>query len=113
MSLTHIRLNRIFDNNESVSYKVESTDFTNDNTWSELGILHISKIMKKYEFLESGLAKKNKLIPPELYELPSLKKEQLLRNKYSNYGWGAWSMCIHHWATTLIKNGDYPDQYPR
>jgi len=113
MSLTHIRLSRILDDNDNVSYKVESTDFTDDDAWFELGILHISKTAKKYQFVGSQLAKENKLIPPELYGLSPSKKQQLLHDKYSNYGWGAWSMCIHHWATTLIRDSDYPNQYPR
>lgn len=96
MSLTHIRLNLVFNNDDKVSYKVESTDFTNDSAWMELGKLHISKSMKKYQFVESTLAKENKLISPELYGFSDVERQGLLREKYSNYGCGAWSMCIHH-----------------
>jgi hypothetical protein len=53
MSLMHVRLNRIFDDNDNVLYKVESTDFTNENIWLELGLLRISKAVKKYQFIES------------------------------------------------------------
>ena len=113
MSLTHIRLNRISNNNDNAYYKVESTDFTNDNKWCNLGMLHISKTMKKYKFIESQLAKENKLIPPELYGFATSKKQQFLQDKYLNYGWGAWSMCIHHWATILIQSNHYPEQYPK
>jgi hypothetical protein len=112
MSLTHIRLNRIPDTNEIVSYRVESPDFNDQREWEDLGILNISRTMKNYKFIESNLAKESKLIPPMIYGLTLEKRNQLLNVKYSNYGWGAWSMCIHHWAVSFIRDNNYPDQYP-
>lgn len=112
MSLIHIRLNRIFNNDETVSYRVESFDFSSSKRWEELGLLHISKVRKTYRFVASQLAESNKLIPPELYLLSEEEKQRELDEKYSDYGCGAWSICINHWANTLIKSNKFPEKYP-
>lgn len=112
MSLVHIRLNQISNNDEIVTYKVESTDFSEERAWEELGMLRISKVKNNYEFINSPLAKSNKLIPPELYALPEEERQRELKYKYMNYGSGAWSMCIHYWAKSLISNNSYPKKYP-
>lgn len=112
MSLTHIRLNRIFNNDEIVVYQVESLDFSAKKNWAELGTLKILKTKKKYEFTNSQIAEDNKLIPPELYRLSEKERQEKLNNEYKEYGLGAWSICINHWANSFIENNNYPDKYP-
>ena len=112
MSLVHLRLSQIINNDEFASYKIESTDFSAQKEWEELGSLNISKINKNYNFIATQLAKDNKLIHPELYKLSKELRQSELDDKFSDYGWGAWSMCIHHWAHILIINNHYPKYYP-
>ena len=113
MSLAHIRLSKVSEDRQEVCYKVESIDFTDGGTWEVLGTLLISKADGRYEFLASDLAKREKLIPPQLYALPEATRRSCLEGRYSGYGWGAWAMCINAWANDLIKQARYPDKYPR
>jgi hypothetical protein len=43
MSLVHIRLNQVFSNEETISYRVETPDFSDNKSWENLGILRIFK----------------------------------------------------------------------
>ncbi len=112
MSLTHIRLNQISNSNDIAVYKVESIDFSEERIWQEIGVLRIFKLKKDYEFVGSKLAEDNKLIPPELYKFSEEDRKKMIETTYHNYGRSAWSMCIHHWAGSLIKNDNYPKGYP-
>jgi hypothetical protein len=107
-----MRLKQTFINKELVKYKVETSDFSQAGSWDNLGTLQISKSSSSYQFTPSQLAIYNKLIPPELYGLSSKERQNKLDNKYSEYGLGAWSICIHHWASSLISNKKYPTEYP-
>lgn len=49
---------------------VETSDLSQDSSWEVLGWLILLKHKNEFEFVESQLAIGNKLIPPELYNLP-------------------------------------------
>lgn len=69
------------------------------------------KNKKTYEFSNLVLAKNNKLLPPELYLLSIGERQMKLTKEYFGYGFGAWAMCINHWAGVLINANNYPEIY--
>lgn len=112
MSLVHLRLNLASNTNEIATYEVWTPDFSSTNNWEKLGSLKINKTKRNYKFIASQLAENNKIIPPEIYSFSEKDREIELETKYHGYGAGAWSICINHWARTLIEQNQYPKRYP-
>ena len=112
MSFAHVRLNKIKQNEFLVEYIVESFDFNNESEWEEIGKLEINIIAKSYDFWPAKIWSSLQIIPPPIYGLDETKREQIIKSKYRDYGWGAWSMLIHHWAVSFIKQDSFPEYHP-
>jgi hypothetical protein len=112
MSLAHIRLIRISDDNISAQYTVESFDFTVSRQWADLGTLNLDKHKRSYDFIPSALWIEKKGIPPSVYALEQAKQSEILTAKYQGCGWGTWAMIIHHYAMNFLQKSSYLKTYP-
>ena len=112
MSLVHLKARQLRDDEYSAEYSIESCDFNEDRKWEEIGIVEIDKSIKQYHFILKGSCSDLRFVPPSLYSLNEAEQEFLLRTKYKDYCCGAWSMTIHHWIDSFIKNNDYPTKHP-
>lgn len=113
MSLAHIRLVRVRNEDSSADYRVESPDLNDSKDWAELGTLALDKRSKRYDFFPSALWIEKKGIPPAIYALDKVKQKELLAAEYPNHGWGAWAMIMHHYAMNFMDKASYPERYPK
>ncbi len=112
MTFVHVRLTQLKHDDTLVKYLVESFDFNEQRQWEALGYLLLNKQTKLYDFQPSTVWESHKIIPPSLYDLDEAERERLIELKYQDYGWGAWSMLVHHWATLFIKRESFPEYHP-
>lgn len=113
MSLCHLRLVKSREDSSDVIYRVESPDFSDSENWQEIGQLKIQKNLGNYEFSQGGALLNHKIVPPWIYGLSEEQQETQLRNQYRDHGWGAWTMRIHHYASTFLEENSYPDNHPK
>lgn len=112
MSQVHIRLMRTRQDIEGNEYVVESPDFSKSSEWQVVGKLVFSKKAGRYEFKPTTVWSKGRALPPEIYAFEEVERESLIASKYRGFGWGAWAMMIHGYASQFLKTGNYPDKYP-
>lgn len=112
MSFVHVRLTQEKQDDSIVEYLVESFDFNEQREWEKIGTILINKQTKSYEFEPSDVWKDYKIIPPSIFGIEESEREKIIKSEYHNYGWGAWSMLIHHWASSFIKSGSFPKYHP-
>lgn len=112
MSFAHLRLNKIEQDNFLVEYLVESFDFNEEKEWEKVGKLAIDTAAKNYEFQPAKIWSDRPIIPPEVFGLDETERKQIIESKYQDYGWGAWSMLIHHWAVSFIQKESFPEYHP-
>lgn len=112
MSFAHLRLNKIKEDKSQVEYLVESFDFNEEKEWEKVGKLLINTAAKNYEFKPAKIWSDRPIIPPEVFGLDETERKQVIESKYRDYGWGAWSMLIHHWAVSFIQKESFPEYHP-
>ena len=120
MSFAHLRLNKIERDNYLIEYLVESFDFNEEKEWEEVGKLVMNTATKSYEFqpakiwsdVASATLRERPIIPPEVFGLDETERKQVIESQYQDYGWGAWSMLIHHWAVSFIEKESFPEYHP-
>ena len=100
-------------NADFIEYVIESFDFNEDMLWEDFCTVTIdlSGNCYKYEFL--GRFKDEKIIPPTVYGLGTDERSTLLDTKFSEYGYGAWSMRINNWINIFIQKRYFPEEYPK
>lgn len=112
MSFGHVRLLRSDANEITVEYIVESTDLNEGHRWEEIGRILIDRVGARYVFYPGEIYRLEKILPPEIFGLEEEKKIEILKLRYHDFGWGAISQRIHHWATTFIERKSFPFQHP-
>ena len=112
MSFAHLRINRIEQDKSLVEYLVESFDFNEEKEWEKVGKLVMNTAAKNYEFIPAKIWSDRPIIPPEVFGLDETERKQVIESKYRDYGWGAWSMLIHHWAVSFIQKESFPEYHP-
>ncbi|MCL6581745.1 MAG: hypothetical protein K6U08_09065 [Firmicutes bacterium] len=112
MSFAHVRLTKVSEDNWTVEYLVESFDFNPQGEWQEVGRLRIDKEASRYTFDAGGPWQGAKVLPPAIFGLAEMQRRALIEAEYGEYGWGARSMRIHHWATMFLKERRFPQNHP-
>ncbi|MFB2834204.1 hypothetical protein [Floridanema evergladense] len=112
MTFVHVRLTQEKQDDLIVEYLVESFDFNQQKEWEKIGKILINKQTKSYEFEPSDIWNAHKIIPPSIFDIEEPTREKIIKSQYNDYGWGAWSMLIHHWASSFIKRGSFPQHHP-
>jgi hypothetical protein len=112
MTLCHIKLKKIDENNTSVTYAAISPDFNEKFSNEKMADIILNKRQSTYEFIPGKKWVSEKTLPPMFYSLPKEKQNELLENEYKGYGNGAWTMRIHHWISQIFLKGVFPDTYP-
>ena len=112
MSLVHLRTRKILDDDNSIVYSIQSSDFNESMDWEEIGRLKIIKETKEYDFTLAGPCKNMNFVPLSFYDLSKKQQGILLEEEYRDCCCGAWSMRIHHWVNTFITENNYPENYP-
>ncbi len=112
MSLTHIRLSQTRQDAGTAEYAVESADFCSPPSWQTIGRLVLRKTEKRYVFEPAAIWTEQKAIPPEIYGSDERERTRLLASKYHGFGWGAWAMVIHGYASQLLSSETYPEKHP-
>ena len=112
MSYAHVRLIQITKKQDQIEYQVESFDFNQQKEWEKIGQLLINLTNNNYQFYPESVWKSQKILPPSVFELEQIEREQVIQACYPDYGGGAWSMQIHHWATSFLKHRSFPQYHP-
>lgn len=112
MSLVHMRLKLALSDSNVAEYDVESIDFNDEMNWEKICVIRINKNRKDYEFEFHDKLKNDNILPPTIYGLSEDERALLLKTRYKDFGYGAWSMRIHHWVNNLIQQNHYPAKYP-
>lgn len=112
LSLVHLRLKLVENDDSAAAYEAESIDFNEEMNWEKICVIKIDKIRKEYEYDFFSKYKAFNIIPPSLYDKDEKERTSLLETKYKDYGYGAWSMRIHRWIKTIIEQDNYPNKYP-
>ncbi|MDY6805344.1 MAG: hypothetical protein SXA11_16255 [Cyanobacteriota bacterium] len=112
MSFAHLRINKLEQDNFIVEYLVESFDFNEEKEWEKVGKLVINTAAKNYEFQAAKIWIDRPIIPPEVFRLDETERQQVIQSQYRDYGWGAWSILIHHWAVSFIQKESFPEYHP-
>jgi hypothetical protein len=112
MSLAHVRLVHATEDQTTAEYVVESSDFRNPPEWTQIGRLHLDKIARRYEFRPAAVWIESKALPPEIYGYDEKERAALVASKYPDFGWGAWAMIIHGYASQFLHSGKYPEKHP-
>ena len=109
MSYCHIKLNKTFNNDNTVRYSIYSMDFNNKHLWEEFGIIEIDKKTGKFVHTSKDNWEKNKIYPIELLDLPKEKRELDVKTRYQDYGSGSWALKIFNYIRKCVESGDYPE----
>jgi hypothetical protein len=112
MSYAHVRLRQIEKKQNHLEYQVESFDFNQQKEWEKIGKLSIDLTNNNYQFYPEPVWKSQKILPPSVFGLEPTEREQVIQSCYPDYGGGAWSMQIHHWATSFLKRRSFPQYHP-
>jgi hypothetical protein len=112
MSFCHLRLVRVQNDSATAVYLVESPDFDPAHQWSKIGTVRVFKSEGTYTFNNEGAFLDQKIVPPWLYGLSKDEQTRLLTGKFKDCGNGAWTMRVHHYASTFIKDNNYPERHP-
>ena len=109
MSLVHLRFRKSSEQNDYVTYIVESSDFGDSNAWEAVAEISITKRRRSYSFRSLGSWKAQKVVPPYVYGLPEHDLKPLLAGEYAGFGYGAWTARIHRCIEKAISDEEYPD----
>lgn len=112
MSFCHVRCVLQSKLNAIASYSVQSVDFHQDRKWHEIGTLRLNKTAQSYIFEQADILASINFLPPHFYALDEFDRSSLLETEFKDYGWGAWSMTIHHYAQLLMDQSDFPEVIP-
>ena len=112
MSYAHVRLIQKKRNQNYLEYQVESFDFNQQKEWEKIGKLLINLPTNNYQFYPEPVWESQKILPPSVFGLEQTEREQVIQSCYREYGGGAWSMQIHHWATSFLKHRSFPQYHP-
>jgi len=112
MSLVHVRLIKTGSDERTQTYCVESSDFDKERQWLALGLLTLDRSDRNYAFAPGAALTGKKFMPPEVYQTAPAQRQQYMQSQFPGFGWGAWSMAIHHLASTLLSRDEFPAQHP-
>ncbi len=103
------RIHVVFTNREHkdhmVVYQVHSPDFSDGPL---IGEIRFDIAAKRYEFMPMGALQGQRVIPPQVFELPEDQREEIIRNEFSGYAYGGWTSRIARMASRLLDNGEFP-----
>ena len=112
MSFCHLRMIKTSDSSAEAVYRIESPDFDKDNEWGTIGQVRIQKALQSYESSWSGSWQDRHVVPPWIFGLSEDEQNRLLQTDYKGYDCGAWTMRIHFYATSFLKQNHYPQRHP-
>ena len=108
MSRIHVRfLNRRIVNGAAI-YCVESPDFRD---FPLVGELRIDLSTYRYEFVPMGSLEGKKIIPPEIFDLPSVEQDRVIERDYQCSEFGGVTRRIACMVQQLREKQVLPDEF--
>ena len=109
MSYRHVTLIKESADLNVLRYKVMSPDFAENNQVECLATLKVDLKNKSFELQDSELWFKYKLYPLDLFLLNPTDRANVVKEKYSDFGSGAWVKSIFDCATELVNGTRLPE----
>lgn len=113
MTLCHIQLRKINEDDSSVTYAAITPDFNDEFMKEKMAEIIVRKGLNTYEFIPGEKWKSGKTLPPLFFSFPEEKQNEMLENEYKGYANGAWTMRIHRWISNFLQKGIFPDRFPK
>ncbi len=108
MSRIHVEFKKIDNRNNSIVYRVESSDFRAD---SFIGEDLIEPVTGNYQFTPMGALQGKIIIPPQVFDFPEREQYALILRDYSDGGYGGWTSRIAKMVNQLQEEGEFPDKF--
>lgn len=110
MSFAHIRLKKLKDNEDAISYVALSPDFNDAHEWREVAQLIISRAQNTHTFVPCNAWSDQKVVPPYVYGLSEPETREALSSEFAGYGYGAWTGRIMSLVRRMQESGVYPEE---
>lgn len=110
MSRVHVHFIKEFEDEASISYRVESADFNMKQVDEPIAKITINRLTKSYKFEPLGELATAKVVPPNIYDLPSSECEEALRTLYIGYGYGGWTSRMAKVIRHIVASDDFPNE---
>lgn len=108
MSRIHIAFIKQKSAENSIVYRVESSDF---GTNIFIGEIFIDPIKHGYQFIPMGVLEGKAVIPPHVFELPEIEQDAVIKREYPGAGYGGWTSRIARMVSRLQEEGKFPDEF--
>jgi hypothetical protein len=108
MSMMHIRLTKENETNETVDYKIESPDFNLERNWTAIGLLHLDKAHKRYEFVGDDRWECNGTDEAQAKETQT----RLAKSATEQTAQAPWLWLIQNYAEIFLDKNYFPAQHP-
>jgi hypothetical protein len=108
MSLASVTLEKRSETNSHATYAVLSPDFSSGIP-QEIARVVIDKEKLSYEFELTGMWVKEKVVPPFVYGLEEVERDRLLKERYLDHSYGAWTGRVFSKVAKMLVARAYPD----
>jgi len=108
MSYRHIKLKLINNDAHFAVYKILCADFNTNLTLENLGSIKLNKKEHTFTHEDNSLWLKNKIYPIALFDLCKNDREQIIKEKYSDYGSGMWAISVLNFTKKCFSENHFP-----
>ena len=112
MSLAHIRLKKVKEDDKDVVYAVLSFDFNDAHEWEQIAEVVVSRTQGTHIFSLRNAWLGEKVVPPYVYGLSEEERQSVLSSKFAGHGYGAWTGRILLQVRRMQDAGYFPDESP-
>jgi len=110
MSICHLKLIKLNESVNIVTYEIESFDFNPDHKWEKFGLIEINKINATYIHKNDELWEKYKIFPITALEVPLEKRKELKDTKFKGYSSARWTIHVFNFIMKCLETGEYPEK---
>jgi len=110
MSICHISLRKIRDDERTVAYEIYSFDFNPKHEWENFGVIEIDKVNSKYIHKNNYLWEKNKIFPIDAFEIPLDQRKELAQTKYKGYSSARWTSHVFNFIKKCLETREFPEE---
>jgi hypothetical protein len=108
MSRVHIRFRKEQDLDDSVIYRVDSSDFSDVGNWEPIARITVNKIQSTYKFEPLGCFLNFKVVPPFVYDMSESERSFTLHENYKEFSYGGWTSRMAKMIRPMIANNNFP-----
>lgn len=112
MSFAHIRLKKISEDRDNITYAALSPDFNDLSEWQEVARVAIDRAGGTHEFLPINAWAHLKVVPPYVYGLNEDERRKILSSEFIDYRCGAWTGRIWSLIYRMQASNSFPEICP-